>query len=616
MTRHESPVWDMGDLFPRRDDAQWRQIALAALKGAPFERLISSTYDGIAIQPLYLQAQDEAPRSLRQMRGPWASLARLDHADADQAHVQALEDLDGGAQGLHLVFRDASVAYGFGLSPDKNDIAYVLEDVYLDKLPLSLDIGPHVASISSAIIELAQKKKYALDTLNLCFGIDPFAYATTSGTAPRNGYIDEAIGCGVDLARQGIQSPIFAADGRIAHNAGASEAQELACVLAQAVAVLRTLDSRAVDVKRARTMLELRLSADADQFLSMAKMRAMRRLWARVEASCGLNPQAVRLHADTAWRMMTQRDPWVNLLRTTMATFAAGLGGADTMSVLPFTQALGLPDGFARRLARNTQSILLLESNLARVDDPSAGAGGIEALTHELCMSGWDIFQKIEKHGGYSAALQSGFIADMMKASAETRARRIACRTDTLTGTSDFPHINENPVEVLEIATRTLHAPAANALAPLRVAEPFEDLRNRADAYRARCGHRPRVFLANFGPVSAFTARATFAKNFFEAGGIEAIMSDGCDEPATLARAAQQADAEFICLCSSDALYAETAPALITALATLNAQGLYIAGRLKAQESELRALGAHDFIFAGCDALALLKQAHERLARI
>src|SRR5262249_23123456 len=157
------------------------------------------------------------------------------------------------------------------------------------------------------------------------------------------------------------------------------------------------------------------------EFLTVAKFRALRLLWARVEEACGLAPKPVFVAAETAWRMLTRHDPYVNMLRATIATFSAGLGGANAITLPPHTLALALPDAFARRVARNTQLILLEESNLAKVSDPAAGSGGLEALTRQLCAAAWSLFQEIEKAGGILAALQQGLIQDKVKATRRAR---------------------------------------------------------------------------------------------------------------------------------------------------------------------------------------------------
>ncbi len=342
-----------------------------------------------------------------------------------------------------------------------------------------------------------------------------------------------------ELAGAGFRGPFAVADGRIIHNAGGSEAQELAFALASAVAYLRALEAGGIALEAARDAIYFRLSADADQFLTMAKFRAARKLWARIEAACGLAPKPALLTAETAWRMMTRRDPYVNMLRNAIAVAAAGFGGADAITVLPHTAPLGLPDAFARRAARNTQLVLLEESNLARVADPAAGSGAIEALTQQLCAAAWSIFQEIEKAGGAWAALQSGSIQNNVAAVRAERQKAVARGKDMLTGTNAYPDCTKPCRAVLDVApaNRRRKKPAtvtAEALPRIRLAEPFEQLRERSDKILAKTGARPKIFLATLGTPADFTARASFAKNFFEAGGIEAVGSDG-DAPALAA---------------------------------------------------------------------------------
>ena len=405
------------------------------------------------------------------------------------------------------------------------------------------------------------------------------------------------------------------ADGRVIYDAGGSEVQELAFVLATGVAYLRALEGAGVALDEARNMIYARLSADADQFLTLAKFRALRLLWAQVEQSCGLAPKPLFIAADTAWRMLTQRDPYVNMLRATVATFSAGLGGANAIAVLPHTLALGLPDAFARRAARNTQLVLLEESNLAKVSDPAAGSGGIETLTQQLCEAAWSLFQEIEKAGGVFAALEQNLIQHKIAAMRKVRETNIARRKEVLTGASEFPNLHEAQVAVLNAKPVAL-APYGeakikfDALPPMRLAAPFEHLRDRSDQILKDTGARPKVFLANLGTPADFTARATFAKSFFETGGIEAVDTEGFTDPAALAAGFKASGAALTCLCSQDKIYAEYAAAAAKALQAAGAKHIYLAGRPGEQETAFRASGVNDFIFAGGDALATLQQAY------
>src|SRR6202040_1225637 len=288
---------------------------------------------------------------------------------------------------------------------------------------------------------------------------------------------------------------------------------------ATGVAYLRAIEGAGVALEDAQNMVYTRLSADADQFLTLAKFRALRLLWARVEQACGLAPKPLFIAAETAWRMLTQRDAYVNMLRATMATFSAGLGGANAITVLPHTLALGLPDPFARRVARNTQLVLLEESHLAKVSDPAAGSGGIEALTQALCESAWSLFQEIENAGGVFPALEQGLIQRKVAATRAVREANIARRKEALTGATEFPNLHEAHVAVLDARPAAL-APSGeagikfDALTPMRLATPFERLRDRSDQILKDSGVRPKVFLGNLGTPAEFTARATFAKSF------------------------------------------------------------------------------------------------------
>src|SRR5215218_2347470 len=227
-----------------------------------------------------------------------------------------------------------------------------------------------------------------------------------------------------------------------------------------------------------------RYGASADQFTTIAALRAARRLWDRVGEVSGAAPdlRAQRQHAVTSSVMTTKHDPWVNLLRTTVACFAAGVGGADVVTVQPFDAALGLPDAFSRRIARNTQNLLVEEGHLARVLDPAGGSWYVESLTDSLARAAWDWFTEIERAGGLAAALDSGLVGDRIAAAWDDRAERLAHRTDALTGVSGFPNLTEKLPE-REPAAALL---PSGGLPRVRAAQEFEALRDAADSAPGR----------------------------------------------------------------------------------------------------------------------------------
>jgi len=599
----------------------WRKLAEGVLKGAPFEKLVGKTSDGIAIDPIYPRAIKALAIPGRALGAPWQIMQRVDHPDETEANKQALHDLENGATGLTLVFAGSVGARGFGLPATKEAVEQVLQDVHLDAgIGIELQFPPQSCDVVRHLAELIKSRGTDPAACDIRFGIDPLGARAVQGSSAADwseiarGVAEVATG----LSAMGFKGPVLAADGRVIHDSGGSEAQELAFVLGCSVAYLRALEAAGVPLDQARGMIFARLSADADQFLTLAKFRALRLLWARIEQSCGLAPKPLFVAAETAWRMLTQRDPSVNMLRATVATFSAALGGANSLAVLPHTLALGLPDAFARRVARNTQLVLLEESNLEKVADPAAGSGGIEALTREQCDAAWTQFQEIEQAGGMFAALAANAIQPRVAATRAARDKAIGKRRDVLTGASEFPNLHEAPATVLDV--RPVAAPAAGTakisfepLAPIRIAKPFEVLRDKSDAVLARKAVRPKVFLANLGSAADFTARATFAKSFFETGGIEAIDTEGFTDAAALAAAYKASGAAFACLCSSDKAYAVHAAAAAQALRDAGCKRIYLAGRPGDQEAAYRDAGVQEFIFAGSDALVLLNDAWQRI---
>lgn len=643
------------DAFPAPTQEAWRAAVDKVLKGADFEKkLVGRTADGIRVEPLY-EAASPTLRPLRGEAGRWHVAARLDHPEPGEAQKLALADLEGGADSLTLAFAGARAARGYGLVAD--DVAALdasLDGAMLDLIRLRLDPAPQGRVNALMLAALVEKRGLAPDSVAIDFGLDPIGLLASNGSFaapwPEIGRrLAETIRA---LKARGFAGPFITADARPYHEAGASEAQELGMILATAIAYLRALETEGFSLEEARDAISFVLVADTDEFLTIAKFRAARLLWQRVQQACGLSPKPIILHAETAWRSLTRRDPWVNLLRGTIATFSAGVGGADSLVVQPFTAALGLPDAFARRIARNTQLVLLEEANLWRVADPAAGAGSFEALTQALCEQGWAVLQGLERQAldglpGIVAALSAGTIQADLSQQRASRAKAIATRREPITGTSEFPNLREAAVSVLDVAPVTRRKSAqplckaseqdqgkligelaagasrdvalsaaedglrAEPLPSQRLAEPFEALRDKADA----AAERPVVFLATLGPIADFTARAGFARNLFEAGGLSApsgdgFAKDGVTDIATLVSAFTASRARLVCLCGSDTAYAAEGAAAARALTAAGAT-VWLAGRPGELEAELNKVGVSSFIHAGGDVIEALTRAHD-----
>jgi methylmalonyl-CoA mutase len=602
--------------IPTYGKADWIRAAEQALKGGSLDTLSSSTADAIALAPLYAPAQ--GPRALR-AGGPWRIFARVDNPSADEANAQAREEPSNGADGLQVIFAGSPGSYGYGVrGHDSATLHRAFEGVAFDSgTQLELDLGAEAIDQALAFAGLVERSGANPAETAIAFGLDPVhaGALAAAATAQRRGRAADMAATARNLKGRGFAGPYLVADARAAHNAGATPAQELAFGLAAAVADLRALAEAGFSLDEGRAAISFRLAADADQFATLAKFRALRLLWARVEEVCGLGARAARVLAESSWRMMAARDPYVNVMRGAMAAFAAGLGGADGVSVLPHTLAGGFPDALARRLARNGQLILLRESNLGFVADPGAGAGVFEAMTSGLCEKGWARFQEIEAAGGLFASLANGSLQDAIAKSAQSLMRDVARLKAPITGVSAHAELAGEVVEVVHAGPERANSAAQpGALAPLRLAEPFERLRDAADAALARSGARPRAYLAAIGPTSAHGRRLDFAREFLAAGGIETV-ADGTAASADEAAARFLASgAAIVCICGSDEGYREHAAAFATALRTANARAIFYAGRPGERESALREVGVGDFIFVGCDAIAALTAAQAAAA--
>ncbi|MGW6647936.1 methylmalonyl-CoA mutase family protein [Streptomyces iakyrus] len=585
--------------FPDVPHEQWQRLVAGVLRksgkdveGAEAEEALSTALeDGLRTRPLYT-ARDSAPEPGLPgfspfVRGGRAEGNTLGGWDVRQRHTVAdngpvLTDLENGVTSLWLGVGGSGIPVP--------ELGRVLDGVHLDLAPVVLDAGSDAEPAARELLRLYEERGVAPDRARGNLGADPLGQEARSG---QRGDFAPTAGL-ARLCAEGYPGlRALTVDALPYHEAGGSAAQELGCSLATAVAYLRELTGAGLSVEQACAQLEFRYAATADQFLTIAKLRAARRLWARVAEACGAPRAGAQLqHAVTSPVMMTRRDPWVNMLRSTIATLAAGAGGADAVTVLPFDHALGLPDAFARRIARNTSTILIEESHLARVIDPAGGSWYVERLTDELAHAGWEFFRRIERLGGQAAALRSGDLARDLAETWQARTGRLAKRREPITGVSEFPFLAEKPV-VRESAPEQ----PSGGLPRVRRDEAYEALRARSDAHLAATGSRPRIFLAALGPAAAHTARLTFASNLFQAGGIEPVTEGTFEE----------SGATEACLCSSDALYEEQAEAVAGQLKAAGAAHVFLAGRPGDHP------GADGYVFAGCDAVAVLSATLDRM---
>ena len=656
--------------FPRADEAQWLALAEKALDGAPLSRITTKTEHGVPVKPLY-RAPDwaadasGAPGVAPFIRGaraindpflPWDIRQVVSHPDPVIAADHVMEALEGGVSSIELRV-DAAGEHGV-VARSAADIERLRRGVKLDLAPLALE----AAGASSAHgIELAALVAASLSsgvaaTAMIAFNVDPIGALARTGAlpAPADVEIAQAADFAVNIAAQFPKATALRADSRPVHEAGGTEVQELAYLVAAGADYVRALVTADMNVNDACRAILFTTNVGADYQIEMAKLRAARRMWSRIATAFGATGASagMTLQAATSRRMLTRRDPWVNILRNTAACFAAGVGGADIVTVRNFTDAMGPPGKLARRLARNTQVIAQEESSLGRVVDPPGGAWTIEKLGDDLATAAWELFQQIEREGGLAKALQTGGFQQGVADARATRLKAAARRKEPITGVTDFPLLVEEvpsvetvnlPVIVRRAAEASGRAPLDRSWAalkaaahdkatladlsrtadedgaeaepfwPIRVSEPFERLRDLADE-RTAAGRAPRILLVALGPLAEHAARVQFAQNFFAAGGIDALNFTG--DASALEKVATGPGNVLACLCGPDKRYATDTVEAARALKRAGVARVYLAGKPGELESALRDAGVDEFIHIGVDVLASLEKAHAELGLV
>jgi len=605
--------------FPAASEQQWQELVRGVLAkagysdeqlaDAPARLLATTSYDGITIAPLYTAADRPAAatglpgvspfvRGARPEGGVsagWDVRARHAATVAAEVNKAVLADLENGVSSLWLVLGADALPV--------DELPAALADVLLDLAPVTLDAGQDAQPAAGALLALHAERGIPDSAVIGNLGFDPIGLAARTGSSA-NSLAAELSTTAHLAARYADRYPLLrtvVVDAVPYHDAGGSDAEELGASIATGVAYLRALTDAGLSVEAAARQLEFRYAITADQFAGIAKLRAARRLWARVGEVVGIGKAAgQRQHAVSSAVMMTRRDPWMNMLRGTIACFAAGVGGADAVTVAPFDEAVGADIAFSRRIARNTQSVLLEESHLSGVIDPAGGSWYLESRTEQLAERAWAVFTDIERAGGIAADLVSGRLAERLAATWAARIANIASRVDPITGVSEFPNLAEEP---LDRTPRPARGSAAG-LPVRRYAAEFEELRDRSDAVLAETGSRPVVFLATVGPVAAHTARAGFAGNLLQAGGFDTPTAGATADVDAAVAAYRDSDAAVVCICGSDRSYAEQAQPLAAALKEAGARRVLLAG---SKDTTYAQAGVDEFLYRGCDALLVLR---------
>lgn len=573
---------------PAHTRADWEKLAAGVLRKSRrlaeddpddlvWSRLTRTTLDGVDVTPLGTPDLLDDVRTVGRpdRAGEWDVRAWFADPDPKATAAEIQTDLDNGVTSVWLEVGPGGVAV--------DDLAAALGGVLLDVAPVVLQAADPVAA-AEAFATLARGTALAEGT-NL--GADPLGALARGATGAD---VDQTVDTVVATATE-IGCRALVVDGTAVHDLGASDVQELGWTIAVGAAYLRRLVASGRTVDDAAALIDFRLAATDEQFTTIAKLRAARRLWARVLELSGATGTRQRQHVVTSRPMMTKYDPWVNMLRTCVAAFAAGVGGADSVTVLPFDSRLGLPDAFGRRIARNTSALLVHEAHVAKVTDPAGGAYAVEKLTDDVAAAAWEELQRIERDGGAEAGLPA--LRERIGAVVAARDEQVARRQRPLTGLSEFPNLHELLPERRPLPEGGVRVRPYGAA--------FEELRDEPTAAKA--------FLATMGTIAAHTARATFATNLFAAGGIDVVNPGRTDDVAAVLAA--YSGEPVVCLAGADAAYAAWGAELVAALREAGAQWVILAG--KPGEKTVPADLVDDSCAVGVDALAFLQRTREKI---
>ncbi|WNG95194.1 methylmalonyl-CoA mutase small subunit [Mycobacterium sp. ITM-2016-00318] len=584
----------------------------ADLPPEPESLLDSPTYEGFPIRALYtsLDALPEPPLpgawpfvrggdALRDVKSGWKV------AEAFPAPGQKAVADGNGAVLVALTEGVSALVLRVG-GPDgiaAGELDRLLEGVFLDLVPVALETaGPDFTAAADALLpQLTGLDDEQRARLSVDLGADPLTAPLGTRSAAD---IDDVVAVAGKACEYAGGVRAITVDGPAFHNLGASASWELAGAVAAGVTYLRLLGEAGLSMSNSLRQISFRLAADDDQFMTIAKFRVLRLLWARVAEVVG-EPEAgaARVHAVTSMPMMAQRDPWVNMLRTTVAAFGAGVGGADTVLVQPFDAAIpgGLPGtaaSFARRIARNTQLLLLEESHLGRVLDPAGGSWFVEDLTKRLAETAWQHFQQIEAMGGFVDARD--FVTAQIAEVRDKRADDISHRRTALTGVNEYPNLDEAPLPQHD-STSTV----------ARYAAAFEALRDRSDAHLDKTGGRPKVLLLPLGPLGEHNIRATFATNLLASGGIEAVNPGTVDATGVADAVTAAGGLAVGVICGTDARYGAEAAGVVEAARKAGVSRVLLAGPEKAvAEADPK---PDDYLTAKIDAVGALSDLLTRL---
>jgi methylmalonyl-CoA mutase len=618
------------DDFPAVSTAEWESVIQADLKGADYDKkLLWKSDEEIVVRPYY---REEALRDLGAQLNPvpgefpflrgtradnkWVISQGIDATSLAEANLQAKDALARGADAVTFHITRTGDRVAGPLPQSAADVVTLLDGI---AAPVSFKAADLAGSVLKLLQEAIAAGKVKSSVITVDY--DPLNDLLLTGKSELTG--DAIFDAAAEAVKASSNTPEFrslAIRGQQIPEAGGTVVEELGAAIATGAEYLAALTARGISTDAAARAIYFDLSTGTNYFFEIAKLRALRLLWAQVVEQfhpADKNSAKAHIVATTARWDTTIYDQHINLLRSTTKTMSAALGGADVIEVLPFDAASRASDDFSRHLARNTQIVLKKESYFDRVVDPGAGSYYLESLTDQLARDGWSFFQQIEAQGGYLKAIEAGFVQSKVAASRAKKDKAIALRNRSILGTNQFPNGKERALAQLTKAESVaVKAGAAKAvltitpLVPYRGAQGYENLRLATERHAASGKPTPRFLLLEFGDLKMRKARVGFSLNFIACGGFEIVTKSSEPTADAAAKAIAEAKADVVVLCSSDDEYLPMARPLIEKLG--GKVPVIVAGSPAATD-ELKAAGVADFIHVRSNAVEFIANWQKRL---
>ena len=594
--------------------AEWDAVINVDLKGADYDKkLVWKPLEGFSVRPYYraedlkklnhlqyLPGQFPYVRSNNTNSNAWLVRQEILVEDVKAANAKALDVLMKGVDSLGFVFNSCKELTAAELDT-------LLEGICVSAIEVNFVCCCKSRNLAKLFIEKMKKAGVNLADVRGSINYSPLSSLSLNG----EWCSDEAAAFAntkemIEAAATLPNFKVLSVDGSIFHNSGSTSVQELAFALSMGNEYLAKLTDLGICASKVAKAIRFNFSVSSNYFMEIAKFRAARMLWAEIVKSYGVaeNDAKMSIHAETSKWNQTIYDPYVNMLRGTTEAMSATIAGVDSLTVVPFDAAYRQPTEFSDRIARNAQLLLKEEAHFDLVVDPSAGSYYIETLTDSIAKAAWELFKQAEEKGGYVAAFTAGFVQETIKATAQKRDMNIATRRDILLGTNQYPNFTEvAEAEVtLEAITRAeaKKGAVAESLAPYRGAMAFEALRFKTD----KSGKEPKAFMLTIGALAMRRARAQFACNFFACAGLRTIDHNGYASVEEGVKAALEAKADVVVICSSDDEYTTYAP---EAYEMLKGKAIFVVAGAPACEEELKAKGITNFISVKSNVLETLK---------